>query len=42
MWLRKLPLMHSHGETSNDFDSVCSGHVFEEEVVSESNASAVL
>jgi hypothetical protein len=41
-WLRKLPLMHSHGKTSDDFDSVCSGHVFEEEVVSKSDALAVL
>jgi hypothetical protein len=34
--------MHSHGETSDDFDSVGSGHVFEEKVVSESNGFAVL
>jgi hypothetical protein len=42
MWLRKWSLTHSHGKTSNDFDSVCSGHVFEEVVVSKSNAAAVL
>jgi hypothetical protein len=34
--------MHSHGKTSDDFDSVSSAHVFEEEVVSESNAFAEL
>ena len=30
----KLPLMHSHGETSDDFNLVSSGHFFEEKVVS--------
>jgi hypothetical protein len=33
--------MHSHGKTSNDFDLVGLGQVFEEEVVSESNDLAV-
>ena len=41
-WSRKLPLMHSHGETSDDFNLVSSGHFFEEKVVSESDASAVI
>ena len=42
MWSRKLPLTHSHGKTSDDFASVGSGHVFEEEVVSEFDGLAVL
>ncbi len=41
-WSRKLPLMHSHGETSDDFNLVSSGHFFEEKVVSKSDASAVI
>ncbi len=28
-WSRKLPLTHSHCKTSNNFDSVSLGHVFE-------------
>jgi hypothetical protein len=34
--------MHSHGETSDDFNLVSSGHFFEEKVVSKSDASAVI
>jgi hypothetical protein len=37
MWSRKLPLMHSHGKTSNGFDLVGPGYVFGEKVVSESD-----
>jgi predicted DNA-binding protein with PD1-like motif len=40
-WSRKSPLTHSHGKTSDDFDSVVSGHVFKEKVVSESDGFAV-
>ena len=42
MWSKKLPLTHSHGESSDDFDSVGLGHVFEEKVVAKSDALAIL
>ncbi len=41
-WSRKLSLTHSHSKISDEFDSVCSGHVLEKKVVSESDASVVL